>query len=479
MTRVVPIRFKYNPKTYWFSYEGSDPVPGDWVLVARDGGKVFGWVEDEPFTIDERCEKDLKSPIKPILRVADEQDLNKLEELWEKGAEAKKTFRRLAEKRGLGIKPIDVEYLLDCDRAVFHFSSEDRVDFRDLVKDLASSLHVHVDMRQIGVRDEARLVGGLGHCGEVLCCVRMSSAFQPVSIKMAKDQDLPLNPTKVSGACGRLMCCLRYESEAYKDFKSRAPKVGAMVTTPAGDAKVAELNTPKELVKVKMVEGGESFFVPLEGMERDLDKSLSKPSVVTEKAFSECAPSSLTRDKGFEVPVEELLSAEEAPKGKRRRKKGGKKGDAQKPANGESKQKKRTSAEPGEQKGRRKKAAGEAPKQGQPAKGGERRQRPGQHSSNIQNPGNDQNPKGSSRRRRRGGGQGRNSGASHSQQAPHQQQPQHSQQSQHLQHQQHERRGNDAGGSGAESRSGQRSRRRRPRRASGKAGAPSADHKGE
>ncbi len=383
MTRVVPIRFKYNPKTYWFTYEGQDPAPGDWVLVPRDPGKIFGWVDGETFEISEEHEKKLKNPLKSIVRIATEQDLEKLEELWEKGQEAKVTFRRLAQKRNPDIKPIEVEYLLDCDKAIFHFSSEDRVDFRELVRDLASALHVHVDMRQIGVRDEAKLIGGLGHCGEILCCVRMSSAFRPVSIKMAKDQDLPLNPTKVSGACGRLMCCLRYENEAYKDFKSRAPKVGATITTPVGDATVVELNTPKELVCIKMAETEDTFFVPLAGFEKDPKKDLPRPTVLTEDAFLHHAPQSLIRDNGFEIPTEKPAKqvAEDASDmegkdaGSGEDSKGKDKGSGRKRANKFG--------------GRKNKGADDGASRGASKRGGKangRKQRPGQNSSAIQNP---------------------------------------------------------------------------------------------
>ena len=147
-------------------------------------------------------------------------------------------FRELVAEHKLDMKPIDVEYLFDGDKVVFYFVAEERVDFRELVKDLASRFHARIDMRQVGVRDEARMVGGLGHCGEQLCCVRFGGEFQPVSIRMAKEQDLPLNPLKISGLCGRLMCCLRYEFEAYKDYKGRAPKKGAIIETPLGLAKV-------------------------------------------------------------------------------------------------------------------------------------------------------------------------------------------------------------------------------------------------
>ena len=166
----------------------------------------------------------------------------------------------------LDMKPIDVEYLFAGDKVVFYFVAEERVDFRDLVKDLASRFKARIDMRQVGVRDEARMIGGLGHCGEQLCCVRFGGEFQPVSIRMAKEQDLPLNPLKISGLCGRLMCCLRYEFEAYKDYKQRAPKKGAIVETPLGLAKVSELNTPHETVGMRL-EDGMRFSVPLEGME--------------------------------------------------------------------------------------------------------------------------------------------------------------------------------------------------------------------
>jgi hypothetical protein len=163
------------------------------------------------------------------------------------------------------MKPIGVEYVFDGDKIIFYFSAEERVDFRELVKDLAAHFHTRVDMRQIGVRDEARAVGGVGHCGQVLCCVRFGGDFQPVSIRMAKEQDLPLNPLKISGLCGRLMCCLRYEFDAYKDYKGRAPKKGAIIETAVGLAKVSELNTPRETVTMRF-EGGDRVTVPLSGM---------------------------------------------------------------------------------------------------------------------------------------------------------------------------------------------------------------------
>jgi hypothetical protein len=175
--------------------------------------------------------------------------------------------------------------LFDTDKAIFYFSAEERVDFRELVRDLASRFHRRIDMRQVGVRDEARIVGGIGHCGEQLCCDRFAGEFQPVSIRMAKEQDLPLNPLKISGLCGRLMCCLRYEFDAYKDYKSRAPKRGAMIETPLGEGKVVDLNTPKETVTVRIPEGGGTLTVPLSAME--CGKGTGCPCVVRREALEE------------------------------------------------------------------------------------------------------------------------------------------------------------------------------------------------
>ncbi len=334
MPTVISVRFKFNPKTYWYSFPDPAPTKGDRVLVLRDGGMIFGWVDGDPFELTEEQSKLLKVPLQSIVRIADEEDLAKLEELDQKGIAAKEVFRELAEKCGLDIKPIDVEYLLGVDKAIFHFSSEERVDFRELVRELASRLHVHVDMKQIGVRDEARMTGGLGHCGGMLCCARMRGAFQPVSIRMAKEQDLPLNPSKVSGACGRLMCCLRYEFEAYKDFKSRAPKINASIETPAGEAKVVALDTLREKVQLKMEESGETFYVPLCGMLSGSDnEQQSRPSRVSDEAFECNCPQSMLREKIFEIADDELIEEESPTTPSRRRRKRGSKKNGEEKAN--------------------------------------------------------------------------------------------------------------------------------------------------
>lgn len=223
MARIAPVKLQYNPKTLWFDPQDLELAEGDPVVVKTERGNEFGHT-DGIIEVEEDELKKLKSKLKPVLRKATEEDLQQVEEMRRLGAEALPVFKKMAAEVNEDMHPVLVEYLFDGDKAVFFFEAEERVDFRDLVRKLASEFHVRVDMRQIGVRDEARLVGGLGHCGQELCCKRLGGEFCPVSIRMAKEQDLSLNPQKISGVCGRLMCCLRYEYEAYKDFKSRAPR---------------------------------------------------------------------------------------------------------------------------------------------------------------------------------------------------------------------------------------------------------------
>jgi cell fate regulator YaaT (PSP1 superfamily) len=302
---VVGVRLRSTPKMLWFDPVSTSPEVGDSVVVETERGTEFGHVLETPHEV---AIEELHAALKPVVRVATEADLVFAEELEAKEAEALPAFKEAVEKSGLDIKAVDVEYLFSGDKAIFYFTAEDRVDFRDLVRDLAAQFKVRVDMRQIGVRDEARLVGGVGHCGQVLCCVRFGGEFQPVSIRMAKEQDLPLNPLKISGLCGRLMCCLRYEYDAYKDFKSRAPKRGAMVETPAGTAKVTDLNTPKELVTVRTQEGA-NVTVPLASM--GCCKGGTCPCSVDEDAFAEAAGTRPAAVAVLETPELETASSSE------------------------------------------------------------------------------------------------------------------------------------------------------------------------
>lgn len=262
MPTVIAVRLRNTPIQLWFDPQDSGAAFGDHVVVSTERGVEMGLACSDAFEVEE---SELRAPLKPVLRIADEADLARAEELGAKAAEAMPVFRELAREQGLDMKPVDVEFLFDGDKAVFYFAAEERIDFRGLVRELAARFRTRIDMRQIGVRDEARLVGGIAHCGQELCCVRMGGEFKPVSIRMAKEQDLPLNPAKISGVCGRLMCCLRYEFEAYKDFKTRAPKKNALIETPLGMAKVIGFDTPLETIQLRM-EDGATFSVPLKEM---------------------------------------------------------------------------------------------------------------------------------------------------------------------------------------------------------------------
>lgn len=281
MPVVVPVRFSFAARDLWFDPRDVDILEADHAVCSTERGTEIGLVTADPFEVDER---DLSAPLKPVLRRATDADLDRADELADKGDAAMADFRRLIKKNGLDMKPVGVEFLFGGEKAIFYFAAEDRVDFRQLVKDLSSFFHMRVDMRQIGVRDEARMVGGLGHCGQELCCKRLGGEFCPVSIRMAKEQDLSLNPQKISGVCGRLMCCLRYEFDAYKDFKSRAPKKNASIQTPEGPAKVVDLNVPREIVSLK-TEEGQVVKVPLADFEPTADAA--RPTQVGQQAWEE------------------------------------------------------------------------------------------------------------------------------------------------------------------------------------------------
>ncbi len=262
MVRIAPVRLAYNPKTLWFDPGELELQKDDPVVVTTARGLEFGCMAEDVFEASECQIKKLKTALKPVVRIASDEDAQRAEEMRVRSDEALPVFKEMAAEINEDMRPVSVEFLLDGDKAVFYFEAEERVDFRDLVRKLAARFHVRIDMRQIGVRDEARLVGGLGHCGQELCCKRLGGEFCPVSIRMAKEQDLSLNPQKISGVCGRLMCCLRYEFDAYKDFKSRAPKQNAQVETPLGKAKVVDLDVPREVVSLKL-EGEKPVKVPL------------------------------------------------------------------------------------------------------------------------------------------------------------------------------------------------------------------------
>ncbi len=231
MTEVISIKFKEGGKAYYFDPAEVDAKVGDSVIVEMQSGKEMGTVFEGIHTVPD---EDIVPPLRKVLRVATEKDFKKVEENRKKEAEALKVCEKLVEQNGLEMKLVGAQYSFDCGRVVFFFTADGRVDFRELVKDLAAHFHTRIELRQIGVRDEAKMLGGIGICGQPYCCSRFLNDFQTVSIKMAKDQGLSLNPTKVSGSCGRLMCCLKYEQPAYEYLDTITPRVGSTIKTRDG-----------------------------------------------------------------------------------------------------------------------------------------------------------------------------------------------------------------------------------------------------
>ena len=283
MVRVAPINLTFNPRTLWFDPGNLEIAKDDPVVVRTARGTEFGVAASDVIEVSDEQVKALKTPLRPVERVATEEDVQRAAEMEEKSREALPVFKEMAAEAHEDMHPVSVEFLLDGDKAVFYFEAEERIDFRELVRKLAAHFHVRIDMRQIGVRDEARMVGGLGHCGQELCCKRLGGEFCPVSIRMAKEQGLSLNPQKISGLCGRLMCCLRYEFDAYKDFKGRAPKLNATVHTPAGPAKVVDHDVPKEIISLK-IEGEKPVKVPLADFD-PAPEGATRPNTVGEEAW--------------------------------------------------------------------------------------------------------------------------------------------------------------------------------------------------
>ena len=249
MTEVVGIRFKNKSKVYFFDPAGVQLKAGDPVVVETSKGLELGECAKGNYEVpDER----IVPPLRCVVRVATENDLKSVEINKKKEAEAFVICRKKIAEHGLDMKLVDVEYNFEGNKILFYFTSDGRVDFRELVKDLAGVFRMRIELRQIGVRDEAKMLGGLGICGRPYCCKQFLDDFQPVSTKMAKTQAMSLNPTKISGSCGRLMCCLRYEQDAYVDLLKQVPKSGAFVETPDGYGTVTQVSLLRKKVKVKI-----------------------------------------------------------------------------------------------------------------------------------------------------------------------------------------------------------------------------------
>lgn len=248
MKKVISVRFKDNGKTYYFDPADTPIKTGDYVIVETARGVECGEVVQG---VKEIADSAVPKALKPITRMADSVDVRRMRQNREDEKRAYHTCQECIARHGLEMKLVEAEYTLDRSKIMFYFTADGRVDFRELVKDLAGIFHTRIELRQIGVRDESKMIGGLGICGQPFCCSRFLKDFQPVSIKMAKEQGLSLNPTKISGACGRLMCCLAYEQKSYEYLNSLTPQAGSVVRTPDGEGTVLEANPISGVLKVR------------------------------------------------------------------------------------------------------------------------------------------------------------------------------------------------------------------------------------
>ena len=255
MVEIISVRFKEGGKHYYFNPNGAQFQPGEGVIVETTRGIEFGQCVQGNTPIDEM---ELTAPLRPVLRRATPEDELTREKNKEKEAKALEICQQKILEHGLEMKLVDAEWSFEGNKVLFFFTAEGRVDFRALVKDLASAIHARIELRQIGVRDEAKMLGGLGICGRPFCCSQFLDEFQPVSIKMAKTQNLSLNPTKISGTCGRLMCCLKYEQEAYEDLVKHSPKQESFVETPDGAGTVSSVNLLRQTVQVRLEDAPET-----------------------------------------------------------------------------------------------------------------------------------------------------------------------------------------------------------------------------
>ena len=305
MVNVIGVRFENAGKLYFFDPGELWPTPGDYVLVETSRGVEFGEVVTGIKEIDDST---LQSPLKPVVRIATAEDIQHNKDNKEAQKEAYQVCQKKIAEHKLDMKLVSVEYTFDNSKILFYFTANGRVDFRSLVKDLAGVFKTRIELRQIGVRDEAKMLGGLGICGRPICCGAFLGDFQPVSIKMAKEQNLSLNPTKISGVCGRLMCCLKYEQDQYEQTRKKMPKVGKEVITPDGPGVVWELNVIKETVRVRIQKGDSSELkdFPMEEVQRPGAANARKEEA------SEAAAEA-------EVSAEVKIAADEQPRPRKER----------------------------------------------------------------------------------------------------------------------------------------------------------------
>ena len=308
MATVIGVRFKKAGKVYYFDPNEFWPKPGENVVVETARGLELGEVVTSARTV---ADEQIVAPLKKVVRIATEEDVERAESNARREAEAFSICQEKVAKHKLEMKLVSVEYTFDNSKIIFYFTANGRVDFRDLVKDLASVFKMRIELRQIGVRDEAKMLGGLGSCGRPICCGAFLGDFQPVSIKMAKEQNLSLNPTKISGLCGRLMCCLKYEQDNYEAVLKRVPRVGKDIVTPDGVGVITEINAIKERVKVRIRTTDDSFDI----REYSID-DVRRPGPGDSAAVREVPKQ---QEKRGRKPEPEQLAEENADEGKKKR----------------------------------------------------------------------------------------------------------------------------------------------------------------
>ncbi len=313
----VGVRFREAGKVYYFDGRKFDLSVGDYVVVETSHGEEVGRVVIAP---DQVIATEIKESLKPVIREATEEDVQRSRELKQKAREDTFTARRRVSELSLDMHVVGGEYELSGSQVTFYFTAEERVDFRSLVRDLASELGARVQLLQVGDRDRAKMVDGMGRCGLRLCCASWATAFPTVSIRMAKEQELPLNPSKISGVCGRLLCCLTYEYESYRELRGTLPKVGSTVSTPAGEAKVTAINFMRNTVTLFIRDSREVFEMPVAEMQmqygltvrpQELVETLERPLQETE-AVEAAAPEPGPEPQSRPVEAPEVQPAEEA-----------------------------------------------------------------------------------------------------------------------------------------------------------------------
>ena len=280
MKNIIGVRFRKPGKVYFFDPDNLEIQKQDKVIVETTMGQEMGEVVIAKKTI---MEENLATPLKKVIRVATPKDIKHDEENRQKEKEAFKICEEKIKKYKLDMNLTEVEYKFDNSKILFYFTADGRIDFRELVKELASIFRTRIELRQIGVRDEVKRIGGNGVCGRELCCCSFLGNFETVSIKMAKEQNVSLNPSKISGNCGRLMCCLKYEQDVYEDKLKRLPKIGAIVKTADGQGTVESIETLKEIVRVKFKDGEDTFYKKYPATEIKIIKNIGKEELDPEE----------------------------------------------------------------------------------------------------------------------------------------------------------------------------------------------------